>query len=138
MRFVVLGKGCDGHSPSAEKLKEIGAYMEELTKAGVLQVSERLHPISEGVHIKFAGSNPIVTDGPFAETKEVIGGFWILNVKSKEEAIEWLKRGPFKEGQQMELRQISSAEDFIKALAPESCDNAENLQGEAEYATSRK
>jgi hypothetical protein len=90
----------------------MGKYNEQLVKAGVMLAGEGLHPSSRGARVKFNGSQRTVTDGPFAETKELIAGFWLWQVKSKEEAVEWLKRAPFDGGAEVELRQVYEAEDF--------------------------
>lgn len=101
-----------GVLPNQELLVKMGAYNEELAKAGVMLAMDGLQPTSKGARVKFSGDKRIVTDGPFAETKELIGGFWIWQVKSKEEAIEWLKRAPFGDGEEVEIRQVYETEDF--------------------------
>jgi hypothetical protein len=116
MRFMVLVKANPkseaGVLPSHDELAQMGKYNEELVKAGVMLAGEGLHPTSKGARVRFDGKNkPVVVDGPFAETKELLAGFWIWQVKSKQEAIEWLKRAPFQEGE-IELRQIFEAADF--------------------------
>ena len=108
-----------GVLPSTEILTAMGKYNEELVKAGVMLTGEGLHPSSKGVRIKFEGKKRTVTDGPFAETKELIAGFWLWQVRSKDEAIEWLKRAPFKDGEEVEIRQVFEAEDFGPAFTPE-------------------
>jgi hypothetical protein len=108
-----------GVMPSKEILTEMGKYNEELAKAGVMLAGEGLHPSSKGARIKFSGDKRTVTDGPFAETKELVAGFWLWQVKSKEEAIEWLKRAPFDGGTEVELRQVFEAEDFGEEFTPE-------------------
>ena len=116
MRFMVIVKASAeteaGALPSAEILQAMGRYNEQLVKAGVMLAGEGLHPSSRGARVKFNGSQRTVTDGPFAETKELIAGFWLWQVKSKEEAIGWLKRAPFGGGAEVELRQVYEAEDF--------------------------
>jgi hypothetical protein len=102
----------EGVLPSAEILTAMGKYNEELVKAGVMVAGEGLHPSSKGVRVRFSGDQRTVTDGPFSETKELLAGFWIFNVKSKEEAIEWVKRAPMDGGTELEIRQIFEAEDF--------------------------
>jgi hypothetical protein len=123
MRFMVLVKASPeseaGVMPSQEILSSMMKYNEELVKAGVMQAGEGLHPSSKGVRIKFTGDKRVVTDGPFAETKELLAGFWMWQCKSREEALEWLKRAPFDGGTEVELRQIFSADDFGEALTPE-------------------
>lgn len=121
MRFLVLVKPPAaayeaGMMPSPELVANMGAFNADLAKAGVLVAAEGLHPTSKGARINYAGGKPTVTDGPFAETKELIGGFWILQVKSKEEAIEWLRRCPFEWDEVVELRQIHEAEEFSAAM----------------------
>src|SRR4030095_5388670 len=115
MRFMVLVKATKdseaGVLPSEKLLSEMGKFNEELVKAGVMLAGEGLQPSSKGARVKFSGGKPTVTDGPFAETKELIAGFWMWKVKSKQEAIEWLKRAPF-DDEQVEIRQVFEAEDF--------------------------
>jgi hypothetical protein len=119
MRFMVLVKATKdseaGNLPSEQLLTEMGKYNEELVKAGVLLAGEGLHPSAKGARVRFSGSKRTVIDGPFAETKELIAGFWIFQVKSKEEAIEWVKRCPNPMPgmeSEIEIRKIFSAEDF--------------------------
>src|SRR5881275_2126318 len=115
MRFMIIVKATKdseaGVMPSEQLLTEMGKYNEELAKAGVLLAGEGLQPSSKGARVKFSGSKRTVTDGPFAETKELIAGFWLWQVKSKEEAVEWLKRAPFGKTE-VEIRQVFEAEDF--------------------------
>jgi hypothetical protein len=101
-----------GIMPSEKILGEMGKFNEELVKAGIMLEGEGLHPSSKGKRIKFSGGNRIVTDGPFAETRELIAGFWIWKVKSMDEAVEWLKRSPFDGGAEVEIRPVFEAEDF--------------------------
>jgi len=123
MRFMVIVKADKkseaGILPDQKLLAEMGKFNEELAKAGVMLAGEGLQASSKGARVKFDGSKRIVTDGPFAETKELIAGFWLWKVKSKEEAIEWLKRAPFGGGAEVEIRQVFEAEDFGPALTPE-------------------
>src|SRR5437762_9690874 len=116
MRFMVIVKASKdseaGMMPTKELLTEMGKYNEELVKAGVMLAGEGLHPSSKGARVRFSGGKKTVTDGPFAETKELIAGFWLWQVKSKEEAVEWLKRAPFDGGTEVELRQVFEADDF--------------------------
>lgn len=125
MRFMVMIKADQdteaGVMPSEKLLTEMGKYNEELVKAGVMLAGEGLHPSSKGARVKFSGDKRTVIDGPFAETKELIAGFWIFQVKSKEEAIEWVKRCPNPlEGEcEIEIRQVFEAEDFGTELTPE-------------------
>lgn len=123
MRFMVIVKASPeseaGILPGTEILTAMGKYNEELAKAGVILAMEGLQPSSKGVRVKFSGANRTVTDGPFTETKELIAGFWLWQVRSKEEAIEWLKRAPFDGGTEIELRQVFEAEDFGESFTPE-------------------
>ncbi len=115
MRFMVIVKATKeseaGVLPDEKLLTEMGKYNEELVKAGVMLAGEGLQPSSKGVRMRFNGAKRTVIDGPFAETKELVAGFWLWKVKSKEEAIEWLKRAPFQEGE-VEIRQVFETEDF--------------------------
>jgi len=123
MRFMVLVKANKeseaGVLPDQKILAAMGKYNEELVKAGVMLAAEGLQASSKGARVKFDGPKRTVTDGPFAETKELIAGFWLWQVRSKQEAIEWLKRAPFDGGTEVEIRQIFEAEDFGPALTPE-------------------
>lgn len=136
MRFIVLVKANAnseaGVPPSAELLAEMGKFNEDLVKAGVMLAGEGLHPSSRGARIHISGRERRVVDGPFAETKELIAGFWIWQVKSKEEALEWAKRCPNPTGEEgvLELRQIYGAEDFGAALTPELKAQEERLRAE--------
>lgn len=116
MRVMVIVKASKeseaGILPSNELLAEMGRFNEELMKAGILQLAEGLRASSQGKRVKFDGKQRIVTDGPFAETKELIAGFWIWKVKSIDEAVEWLKRAPFDGGVEIEIRQFHELEDF--------------------------
>jgi len=122
MRFMVIVKANKdseaGILPTKEILTEMGKFNEELVKAGVMLAGEGLQASSKGVRVRFSGDKRTVIDGPFAETKELVGGFWIWKVKSKEEAIQWLKRAPFRDGE-VEIRQIFEMEDFGDAATPE-------------------
>ena len=128
MRFMIIVKATAdseaGVMPSAELLTEMGKYNEELVKSGVLLAGEGLHPSSKGARVRFSGKDRTVIDGPFAETKELVAGFWLFEVKSKEEAIEWVKRmpNPMLEESEVEIRQVFMPEDFGPELveaAPE-------------------
>lgn len=134
MRFMVIVKGNAeseaGVLPNEKILSEMGKFNEELVKAGVMLAGEGLHPSSKGVRVKFEGSKRTVTDGPFSETKELIAGFWLWQVKSKEEAIEWLKRAPFDGGTEIELRQVFEAEDFGSEFTPELREQEERLRAQ--------
>jgi hypothetical protein len=135
MRFMVLVKATKdseaGVLPSKKMLTEMGKFNEELVKAGVMLAGEGLQPSSKGARVKFSGGKPTVTDGPFAETKELIAGFWMWKVKSKQEAIEWLKRAPF-DDEQVEIRQVFEAEDFGAEFTPELRQQEERLRAQIE------
>jgi hypothetical protein len=119
-----------GVMPGEELLTEMGKYNEELAKAGVLLAGEGLHPSSKGARVKFPGRQRTVSDGPFAETKELIAGFWLWQVKSKEEAIEWVKRcpNPHEEDTEVEIRQVFEADDFGAEFTPELREQEEQLR----------
>jgi len=123
MRVMVLVKASKeseaGEMPSEEILAAMGKYNEQLVKAGVMLAGEGLHPTSKGKRVRFSGSQRTVIDGPFAETKELLAGYWLWQVKSIEEAVEWLKRAPFDGGTEIELRPVFEAEDFGKEYTPE-------------------
>jgi hypothetical protein len=131
MRFMVLVKADKdseaGVMPSHELLAEMGKFNEELVKAGVMLAGEGLQASSKGARVKFSGNKRTVTDGPFAETKELVAGFWLWQVRSKEEAIEWLKRAPFREGE-VEIRQVFESEDFGAEFTPELREQEERLR----------
>jgi hypothetical protein len=135
MRFMVIVKANQdseaGVLPSREILTAMGKYNEELVKAGVMLAGEGLHPSSKGVRVRFEGGKRTVIDGPFAETKELIAGFWLWQVKSREEAIEWLKRAPFDGGTEIELRPVFEPEDFGPALTPDLREQEERLRAQA-------
>ena len=122
MRFMVLVKASKdseaGVLPNEKILAAMGKYNEELMNAGVMLAAEGLQPSSKGARVKFSGEKRIVTDGPFTETKELIAGFWLWQMKSKEEAIEWLKRAPFDGGTEVEVRQVFEASDFGPEFTP--------------------
>jgi hypothetical protein len=132
MKFMVIVKASKeseaGVMPSREILTAMGKYNEELVKAGVMLAGEGLRPTSKGKRVKFSGGKHTVTDGPFTETKELIAGFWLWQVRSTEEAVEWLKRAPFDGGTEIELRQIFEAEDFGAELTPELREREERLR----------
>jgi hypothetical protein len=119
-----------GVMPSEQLLTEMGGYNEELVKAGVLLAGEGLHPSSRGVRVRFSGQQRTVIDGPFAETKELVAGFWLLQVRSKEEVIEWVRRcpNPFDGESEIEIRQVFEADDFGEALTPELRAQEERLR----------
>jgi hypothetical protein len=121
-----------GALPDKKILTAMGKYNEELVKAGVMLAGEGLHPSSKGVRVRFSGDKRTVIDGPFAETKELIAGFWLWQVKSKEEAIDWLKRAPFDGGTEVELRQVFEADDFGAEFTPELRQQEERLRAQME------
>ena len=133
MRFMVIVKANKdseaGVLPTEELLTEMGKYNEELVKAGVMLAGEGLQPSSKGARVRFSGGKRTVIDGPFTETKELIAGFWLWQVKSKEEAIEWLKRAPFDETE-VEIRQVFEAEDFGAEFTPELREQEERLRAQ--------
>ena len=122
MRFIVAVKATAeseaGMPPSAELMSAMGAFNEEMVKAGVMLAADGLLPSSTGTRLSFGGGRPTVTDGPFAETKELIAGFWLIQCKSKAEAIAWISRAPFDRGE-VEIRQIAEMEDYAPSLTPE-------------------
>ena len=134
MRFMILVKATKdseaGVMPSEQLLTEMGKFNEELVKAGVMLAGEGLHPSSKGARVRFSGGKRTVIDGPFAETKELIAGFWLWQVKSKEEAIEWVKRcpNPMKGKSEIEIRQVFEAEDFGAEFTPELREQEERLR----------
>ena len=137
MRFMLIVKSDDdaeaGQMPSEELLTAMGKYNEELVKAGVLLAGEGLHPSSKGARVRFSGQRRSVVDGPFPEAKQLIGGFWLIQVKSKEEAIEWVKRCPNPTGgeAEIEIRQVFEAEDFGAELTPELREQEQRLRAQA-------
>ncbi len=137
MRFMILIKATKdseaGVMPSQQLLTEMGKFNEELAKAGVLLAGEGLHPTSKGARVRFSGRKRTVIDGPFAETKELIAGFWLWQVKSKEEAIEWVKRcpNPHPEETEVEIRQVFEAEDFGPESTPELRQQEKRLRAQA-------
>ncbi|HUF35076.1 MAG TPA: YciI family protein [Gemmatimonadales bacterium] len=122
MRFIILVKASKdseaGVLPTTEMLTEMGKFNEELARAGVMLAGEGLHASAKGARVRFDGAKRTVIDGPFSETKELVAGFWLWQVGSREEAIEWVKRSPFREGE-VEIRQVFEADDFGDALTPE-------------------
>jgi hypothetical protein len=133
VRFMVFVKASEeseaGVMPSREALEEMGKYNEELAKAGVMLAGEGIHPSSKGARVRFPDKK--VIDGPFTETKELIAGFWMIQVKSLDEAIEWVKRAPFEEGE-VEIRQVHEAEDFGDEFTPELREQEERIRAQAE------
>ena len=146
MRFMLIVKANEdseaGVLPSAELLTEMGKFNEELVKAGVLLAGEGLHPSSKGARVKFSGSKRTVVDGPFAETKELIAGFWLIDVKSREEAIEWVKRVPNPTGEEseIEIRQVFEEADFgdLAEQVPEVFEQERRFREEAARAAGRQ
>jgi hypothetical protein len=143
MRFMIIVKATKdseaGVMPSKHLLTEMGKFNEELVKSGVMLAGEGLQPSSKGARVRFSGSNRTVTDGPFAETKELIAGYWLWQCKSKEEAIEWVKRCPNpaidgREGE-IEIRQVFEAEDFGAEFTPELREQEERLRMQSEQLT---
>lgn len=132
MRFMVIVKANadteSGRLPTTEEFAAMGAFNEQLVKAGIMLAGEGLQPSSKGARIRFDEGRVTVTDGPFAETKELVAGFWLVEVKSKEEAVEWFSRAPFDPGAVLELRQIYEACDFGDALTPELRAQEEKLR----------
>jgi len=135
MRFMILVKADKnseaGVLPDQKILAEMGKYNEELAAAGVLLAAEGLHPSSKGARVKFSGSTRSVIDGPFAETKELIAGFWLWQVKSMEEAIAWVRRCPMADAE-IEIRQVFEAEDFGAAFTPELREQEERLRAQVD------
>jgi hypothetical protein len=136
MRFMLIVKASPdseaGVLPSTEQLAAMGKFNEELVKAGVMLAGEGLHPSSRGKRVRFEGATRTVIDGPFSETKELIAGFWLVQMKSMEEAIEWVKRVPtFDGGAEIEIRQVFEAEDFGEAFTPELREQEERLRAQS-------
>ena len=136
MRFMIIVKATKdseaGVMPSEQLLTEMGKFNEELVNAGVMLAGEGLQPSSKGARVRFSGSRRTVIDGPFAETKELTAGFWLWQVKSKEEAIEWVKRcpNPMKGESEIEIRQLFEAEDFGAEFTPELREQEERLRAQ--------
>ena len=134
MRVMVIVKASKeseaGEMPTEKLLTEMGKYNEELVKAGVMLAGDGLHPSAKGKRVRFSGADRTVIDGPFAETKELIAGFWLWKVKSMEEAVTWLKRAPFDGGSEVEIRPIFEAEDFGKEYTPELRARDEQLRAQ--------
>lgn len=135
MRFMVIVKASEdtenGVLPTEAELAEMGRYNEELVKAGVMLAGEGLHPSSKGVRVAFDGDQRSVIDGPFAETKELVAGFWLLEVGSREEIIEWVKRAPMRSGE-LEIRQVFTEDDFGDAFTPELREQEARLRAQVE------
>ena len=135
MRVLILAKegnqSAAASPPTAEAMAEYQKFNEELVKAGVVIGAGRLSPSSEGKRVRFDGKKRTVTDGPFAETKGLVAGFWLWQVKSFDEAVEWLKRAPFDGGTEIEIRQVFEADDFGDAFTPELREQEERLRAQA-------
>ena len=132
MRVMVIVKASKeseaGQMPSEQLLRDMGNYNEQLVNAGIMLAGEGLQPTSKGKRVRFSGANKTVIDGPFAETKELIAGYWIWKVKSMDEAVDWLKRAPFDGGTEIEIRPIFEAEDFGKEFTPELREQEDRLR----------
>ena len=133
MRFMIIVKANKdteaGALPSTKELADMGTFNEELSKAGVMLAGEGLHPSSKGARVRFEHGKKTVTDGPFSATNELVAGYWMWQVKSKQEAIEWLKRAPFQDAV-VEIRQVYEAEDFGDAFTPELREQEERLRAQ--------
>ncbi len=133
MRFMLIVKASKeseaGVMPTREILAEMGNFNEQMVKAGVMLAGEGLHPSSKGVRIRYSGAERTIVDGPFSETKELIAGYWLVQVKSREEAIEWMRRAPFQDGE-VEIRQVFEAEDFGAEFTPELREQEERLRAQ--------
>jgi len=141
MRVMVIVKANKeseaGQMPDEQILTAMGKYNEQLVNAGIMKAGEGLRPSSHGKRVRFSGSERTVTDGPFTETKELIAGFWLWQVKSMDEALEWLKRAPFDGGTEIEIRPIFETEDFGKELTPEAREREQRLRKEIERQQSQ-
>ena len=136
MRFMILVKADKnseaGEMPSEQLLTEMGAYNQALADAGVLLAGEGLHPTSKGARVRFSGSQRTVIDGPFPLTNDLLAGFWLIQVPSRHDAIEWIKRAPFDGGAELEIRPVFEAEDFGEEFTPELRAQEERLRKEIE------
>ena len=135
MRFMVIVKASRdseaGVMPSTELLTAMGKFNEEMAKAGVIEAGEGLHPSAKGARIKYSSGQSSVSRGPFNLTGDLVAGFWLIQTKSLDEAIDWMKRAPFGKGDEIEIRQVFSAEDFGEALTPELREQEERLRAQA-------
>ncbi|SHG17555.1 YciI family protein [Bradyrhizobium erythrophlei] len=135
MRFMVIVKANAnseaGVMPSTELLTAMGKFNEEMVKAGVMLAGEGLHPTSKGARIRYSGNEPSVSQGPFPVTPDLVAGFWLIQVKSRDEAIQWMKRAPFDGGAEIEIRQVFDADDFGEALTPELREQETRLRAQA-------
>ncbi|AKU20302.1 YciI family protein [Massilia sp. MB5] len=138
MRFMIIVKANArseaGEMPSEEALTQMGRFNEELVGAGVLLAGEGLHPSSRGARIRYQGKERVVVDGPFSETKELVAGFWLIQVKSLDEAVEWMKRAPMDDGSEVEIRRVFEMEDFGAAMTPELREQEDRLRAQVESA----
>jgi hypothetical protein len=141
MRVMVIvkasGESEAGQLPTTEMLAAMGKFNEELVKAGVMLAGEGLQDSSKGKRVRFNGDKRTVIDGPFAETKELIAGFWLWQVRSMDEAVEWLKRAPFEDGAEVEIRRVFEAEDFGDNMTPEMIEQEKRLAEQAQRNASR-
>lgn len=135
MKFMVIVKANRdteaGVMPSTELLAAMGKFNEEMVKAGVMQAGEGLHPTNKGARVKYAGGQSTVSHGPFGLSNDLVCGFWLIETKSLDEAIGWMKRAPFDSGSEIEIRQVFSADDFGDALTPELRERGERLRAQA-------
>jgi hypothetical protein len=135
MRFMVIVKADRnseaGVMPSTELLTAMGKFNEEMVEAGVMQAGEGLHPTSKGARVKYSGGKSSVSRGPFNVTSDLVSGFWLIQTKSLDEAIDWMQRAPFDGGAEIEIRQVFSAEDFGEALTPELREQEKRLRAHA-------
>jgi hypothetical protein len=136
MRVMVIVKASKeseaGQMPTQDLLAQMGKYNEELANAGVMVAGEGLHPSSKGKRVRYSGAQRTVTDGPFAETKELVAGYWLLKVKSMDEAVEWLKKAPFEQGAEVEIRPLFEADDFGEAFTPELREQEDRIRAKVE------
>jgi hypothetical protein len=135
MRFMVIVKADKnseaGIMPSTELLTAMGKFNEEMVKAGVMLAGEGLHPSSKGARIKYSGKERTIANGPFSGTSDLVSGFWLIQTKSLDEAIDWMKRAPFDGGSEVEIRQVFDAEDFGEVLTPELHEQEQRLRAQA-------
>lgn len=135
MRFMVMVKASRdseaGVMPSTELLTAMGKFNEELVRAGMLEAGEGLHPTTKGARIKYSGAGGTATNGPFALSSDLVSGFWLINAKSLDDAIAWMKRAPFGAGAEIDIRQVFSADDFGEAFTPELREQEERLRAQA-------
>jgi hypothetical protein len=134
MRFMVIVKASKdseaGVMPGTELLAAMGKFNEEMVKAGIMQAGEGLHPTAKGARVKYSSGQPAVSRGPFNFNSDLVAGFWLIQTKSLDEAIDWMKRAPFGAGAEIEIRQVFSPEDFGEALTPELRERGARLQAE--------